>query len=118
MNSILIIVNDPPYGTEKAYNAMRLANQINKDFPDTAVRIFLLADAVSCARKEQNTPAGYYNIERMLRFSINKGTEVKICTSCLDARGLIEDQLMDGIKVSTMAELAEWVVTSDRVLNF
>jgi uncharacterized protein involved in oxidation of intracellular sulfur len=31
---ILIIINDAPYGTEKAYNALRIANQINKDFPE------------------------------------------------------------------------------------
>lgn len=29
--STLIIVNDAPYGTEKAYNALRLANQLAKD---------------------------------------------------------------------------------------
>ena len=30
MQKILIIINDAPYGTEKAYNALRLANQIGK----------------------------------------------------------------------------------------
>lgn len=118
MNSILIIINDAPYGTEKAYNALRLANQINKDFPNTVVRIFLLADAVGCAKKNQNTPTGYYNIERMLHFSMNKGTEVNICTSCLEARGLTLDQLMEGVKISSMAELAQWVVSSEKVVNF
>lgn len=27
---VLIIINDAPYGTEKAYNALRLASQIQK----------------------------------------------------------------------------------------
>jgi len=63
----LIIINDAPYGTEKAYNAFRLAMQIQKDFPEDEVRIFLMADAATCALSNQNTPNGYYNIERMLK---------------------------------------------------
>jgi uncharacterized protein involved in oxidation of intracellular sulfur len=56
--TILFIINDAPNGTEKAYNALRLANQILKDSPDTTVNIFLLADAVSCELQEQKTPNG------------------------------------------------------------
>ena len=52
----LFIINDAPYGTEKAYNALRLAMQIQKDFPDNEVRIFLMADAATCALQNQNTP--------------------------------------------------------------
>jgi uncharacterized protein involved in oxidation of intracellular sulfur len=45
----LIIINDAPYGTEEAYNALRITNQVNKDFSDTEVVIFLMADRVNCA---------------------------------------------------------------------
>ena len=87
---ILIIINDAPYGSEKAYNALRVANQLNKDHTDTEVLIFLIADAVACALPNQNTPNGYYNIERMMKLALNKGSKVKICGSCLEARGLKE----------------------------
>jgi len=76
---ILFIINDAPYGSEKAYNALRIANQLNKENPDVDVRIFLIADASNCALANQTTPNGYYNIERMLKFSLNKGAKVKIC---------------------------------------
>lgn len=46
---VLLIINDAPYGTEKAYNALRLAMTLQKDHPDVGVRIFLMADAVTCA---------------------------------------------------------------------
>jgi uncharacterized protein involved in oxidation of intracellular sulfur len=82
------------------------------------VRIFLMADAAACAVAGQITPNGYYNIERMLRFSINKGAKVKICGSCADARGLKNVQLVEGSEISTMAELTEWVVDSDKVITF
>lgn len=115
---ILILINDGPYGTEKAYNALRLANQLGKDHEAVEVRIFLMADAASCAVANQTTPNGYYNIERMLQLSLKKGAKVKICGSCADARGLKNAQLVDGAEMSTMAELTIWVVDSDKVLVF
>lgn len=115
---IIIIINDAPYGTEKAYNALRLANQLGKDHETVEVRIFLMADGANCAIANQATPNGYYNIERMLKFSLTKGAKVKICGSCAEARGLKNVQLIDGAEISTMAELTNWVVDSDKVLTF
>lgn len=118
MQKILILINDAPYGTEKAYNGLRLANQLNKAHENVEVRIFLMADAATCAVAGQNTPNGYYNIERMLKFSISKGAKVKICGSCAEARGLKNVQLIEGTEISTMAELTQWVVESDKVVTF
>ena len=115
---ILILINDAPYGTEKAYNALRLANQLGKDHETVEVRIFLMADAASCAVANQTTPNGYFNIERMLKLSLIKGAKVKICGSCADARGLKNAPLIEGTEMSTMAELTNWVVDSDKVLVF
>lgn len=118
MQKILILINDAPYGTEKAYNALRLANQLGKEHENVEVRIFLMADAAACAVAGQTTPNGYYNIERMLKFTINKGGKVKICGSCAEARGLKNIPLVEGVEISTMAEFTEWVVDSDKVLTF
>lgn len=115
---ILIIINDAPYGTEKAFNALRIANQLNKENPDAEVRIFLIADAANCAIAGQTTPNGYYNIERMLKLSLNKGAKVKICGSCAEARGLINLPLIEGAEISNLAELTNWVLDSDKVLTF
>jgi uncharacterized protein involved in oxidation of intracellular sulfur len=57
---ILFILNDPPYGTERCYNALRLANALLKKDPATEGTVFLMANAVSCGRKGQKTPDGYY----------------------------------------------------------
>ena len=61
----LLIINDGPYGNERPYNALRLAMNLAKR-EGTYVRVFLMGDSVQCAVKEQDTPQGYYNIERML----------------------------------------------------
>jgi uncharacterized protein involved in oxidation of intracellular sulfur len=37
---ILIVLNDAPYGTEKAYNTLRLAMQLGKDHADIEVWYF------------------------------------------------------------------------------
>jgi uncharacterized protein involved in oxidation of intracellular sulfur len=115
---ILILINDAPYGTEKAYNALRLAMQLGKEHEDVEVRIFLMADAANCAIANQNTPNGYYKIERMLKAVLLKGGKVKICGSCAEARGLKNLPLIEGAEISTMAELTNWVVDSDKVITF
>lgn len=114
---ILIIINDAPYGTEKAYNALRIVNQLNKEHESIEVRIFLIADAVNCALKNQVTPNGFYNIERMLKLAITKGSKVKLCGSCSDARGLKNLALVEGAEMSNMSELTSWIIDSDKVIN-
>jgi uncharacterized protein involved in oxidation of intracellular sulfur len=114
----LFIINDAPYGTEKAYNALRMAMNIQKEHTGVEVRVFLMADAVTAALPNQNTPQGYYNIERMIKSVIHKGGQVKACGSCCEARGLKEIPLIDGVEISTMSQLTQWTIESDRVLTF
>lgn len=115
---ILIIVNDAPYGTEKAYNALRLAMALQKEHADTDMRIFLMADAVTSGLINQSTPQGFYNIERMLKAVINKGGQIKACGSCSEARGIKGLALIEGIEISTMAQLAQWTIESDKIMTF
>jgi len=116
---ILFIINDAPYGTEKAYNALRMAMSLQKEHAETVeVRIFLMADAVTCALPNQVTPQGYYNSERMLGSVIRKGGLVKACGSCMDARGLKNLTLVEGVEYSTMSQLTAWTVEADKVLTF
>lgn len=115
---VLFILNEPPYGSEKLYNALRLAMALQKDHPDTEVRIFLMADAVTAAVAAQGTPQGYYNIERMLKSVLAKGGRVKLCGTCCEARGIKAVPLLEGAEMSTMSHLAQWTVESDKVLVF
>ena len=116
--TVLILINDSPYGTEKAYNGLRLAMALQKDHPSVQVNIFLMADAVTCALPNQNTPQGYYNIERMLKSVLAKGGKVKACGTCADARGSRNVQLIEGAEISNMAELAQWTVEADKAFTF
>lgn len=115
---ILFILNEAPYGSEKSYNALRLAMALQKDQPGTEVRIFLMADAVTAALSGQGTPQGYYNIERMLKAVMVKAGQVKLCGTCCEARGIKSLPLIEGAEVSTMSQLAQWTVESEKVLVF
>ena len=114
---ILFVVNDPPYGTERAYNALRHANAVAKQ-PEVAVKIFFMADAVQCARGGQQTPNGYYNLERMLIVAVRHGAEIGACGSCMDARALPEDALVPGVHRSSMDELSAWTLWADKVIVY
>jgi len=116
--NILFILNDPPYGTERCYNALRLANALLKNDPATEVTVFLMADAVACAKKAQKTPDGYYNLERMLKRFATGNHRLLLCGTCMDARGLADTELVDGARRSTMDELAKATLAADKVLVF
>lgn len=115
---ILFLINDPPYGTERVYNAIRLAHALLKREPATQVTVFLMADAVLAAKAQQKTPDGYYNVERMLRRVLGSKGEVLLCGTCMDARGIGDAELMEGARRSTTDELAGATADADKVLVF
>ena len=116
MASTLFIVNDAPYGKERAYNALHLAAAVaGKD--DQPARLFLTADAAAYGKSGQKVPEGYYNVQLMLGKVLRQG-EVALCGTCMDARGLREDEVIEGARRSTLAQLADWTIEADKVLVF
>ncbi len=57
-------------------------------------------------------------MEQMLTEFINKEGSVQACGTCLNARGLNQDDLVKGVEVGTMIKLAKWVTESSKVLTF
>lgn len=116
MATTLFILNDAPYGNERVYNALRLVAAIaGRD--DQRVHVFLMGDAVGCAKSGQKVPEGYYNAELMLGKVLRRGS-VALCGTCMDARGLSEAGMIEGAKRSTLAQLADWTLEADKVLVF
>jgi uncharacterized protein involved in oxidation of intracellular sulfur len=113
----LVVLNDPAYGTERSYNGLRLAHALTKR-TGGEVRIFLLADAVTCALAGQQTPNGYYNLERLLAAAIGHGAQVGLCGTCMDARAIRAEQLVGGAHRSTLDELTDWTLWADKVVTF
>ena len=113
----LLILNDPPYGTERSYNGLRLAGALTKH-DDTEVRVFLFGDAIGCAIAGQKTPNGYYHLERMIGAAIRRGAQVACCGSCMDPRAIDASRLVEGAHRSSLDELTEWTLAADQVLVF
>ncbi|MGD0863422.1 MAG: DsrE family protein [Candidatus Limnocylindrales bacterium] len=103
-------------GTEGSHNALRLALALTK-VEGTEVRVFLMGDAVGCAKRDQRTPEGCYNHE-MLKGLTAKAIPIGACDTCLDARGYTEAEMVDGVHRSSMAELPAWTQERERVLVF
>jgi uncharacterized protein involved in oxidation of intracellular sulfur len=117
MAKTLFVLNDAPYGTERSYNALRLAGSLAKREGEQ-VRVFLMGDAASCAKKGQKVPQGYYNAELMLRNVGRHGGEIGVCATCMDARGLTDPELTETTRRSSLEELTSWTQWADRTLVF
>lgn len=77
-----------------------------------------MAAAVLCAKAGKKTPAGVYNLERMLRRVLSAKGRVLMCGTCMDARGLNESDMMEGTNRSTMDELAQTTLTANKFRCF
>ena len=114
---VLLIVNEAPYGSERVFNALRLADALLKVEEDLELTLFLLGDAVLGAKAGQATPAGYYNVGRMLQPVLRRGL-VLCCETCMAARGLQAAELVEGCRQARLGELATLTLDADRVLTF
>jgi uncharacterized protein involved in oxidation of intracellular sulfur len=117
MVRILFVLNDPPYGTERSYNALRLAGTLCRTEGEE-VRLFLVGDAAACAKAGQKVPEGFYNVQLMIGKVARNGSAIGVCGTCMDARGIGDAELIEGTHRSTLAELAAWTQWAQKVLVF
>lgn len=117
--SVLIIFNREPYdGTDVTWNGLRLADKLLEAGQD--VKIFLMNDAVDMARDACKPPETYdQDLSQMLKDLIGRNVPVKVCGTCMARCGVFKNQpYFEGAQKSTMPELAQWVVESEKVLTF
>ena len=115
--NVLVMAQGPPYGDERAFNALRLAGSLAKR-DGVSVKVFLIGDAVGCAVSGQQVPNGYYHLDRMVESAARRGAEIGCCGTCLDARGLSDEMLVPAARRSTLEELTDWVLWAERTVTF
>ena len=116
---VLIIFNREPYdNTDVTWNGLRLAETLRKNGQE--VRIFLMNDSVDMARDVCKPPENYdQDLSQMLKNLIANGATVKVCGTCMARCGIYKNHpYFEGAEKSTMGELADWVIDSDKVLTF
>ncbi len=114
--TVLLVVNTPPYGSEGPYNALRLAEALA--LREERVEVFLMGDAVHAARAGQEPRGAHAVLEAMLTGVLDRGVAVACCGTCCRTRGLAEGDLVAGVTVAAIHDLAEAVARCERTLSF
>jgi len=113
---ILFIFNDSPYGSQRTYNGLRVAAQLSRT--NSGIAIFLLGDGVTAGLKRQNPSDVAYNAQEMLRLLAANSVPVSACTTCLQARGIVDEDLAAGVQRGSLEGLSNLIEDAEKVLSF
>jgi len=113
----LFVLNDSPYGSQRTYNALRLAGALAKGV-SAEVSIFLLGDGVVSGLRMHSPADVSYNVQEMLRLLAAQGVAIGACRTCLEARGIDDAALVAGINRRTLDDLRTWTEEATKVLVF
>ena len=114
--AVVFVVNDAPYASERGRHALKLAQALRRR--RVPVRLFLMGDAVAVAKLGQESGAPERNLETLLLQALAAGAEVRLCDSCLDRRGLTDDEIVNGVWRCGIDEFAAAVAGAGRVVTF
>ena len=109
MAEYLVIITEPPYGSQKTYNGLRFGNGLLQ--AGNKVTVWLMQDAVFTAKKGQQPQLVFgqtwVSYQKFVEDVVKAGGEVVVCGSCAQARGLTEGELLAKIRFGTEPELIE-----------
>src|ERR1700746_3390338 len=117
MMEYLFVLNDSPYGSQRTYNALRLAGALAKG-ATREVSIFLLGDGGLSGFRMQSPADASYNAQEMLRLLAAQGVSIGACRTCLEARGIDDASLVAGINRRTLDDLPTLSEEATKVLVF
>jgi uncharacterized protein involved in oxidation of intracellular sulfur len=117
MQNILIIINAPPYGSERVLSALRLATALAGSDAQPAVRLFLMSDATLLGLPNQIDGTGN-GLQGMVEQLVAQGVDIRLCRTCALARGLGDLPLIPGLAIGTLVELADATLLADKVITF
>ena len=117
--TLTIVLTDGPYISEYAEVAYKIAKAALKNF---RVNIFLYLDAVHLSKIGQK-PSLFKNAGELFQELADNGAVVKACVRCAAARGYLPAEsgacpdYHEGIKITSIYELAEMLEQSDKVIS-
>ena len=118
MEKLTMVISSSPYGDERIWNALRLAEALSCSGAGIKVNIFLIGDAVNAAKKGQRPAKGFYNIGKMLEGLVKVDVCVNVCHTSMNLRGLTEQDLVEGTEMGTITGLSKWIIESQKVVSF
>ena len=119
MQSVLIIIHAPAYGSERMLSALRLATAIvSQELETVDLHIFMMSDAVTVGLPNQPEASAGGGLQQMLEGLIVLGAKIRLCRTCALARGVADLTLISGVRIGTLVELAEVALAADKVITF
>lgn len=119
MKTLTIVLTDGPYISEYAEIAYKIAKAALREHQ---VNIFLYLDAVHIPKLGQN-PTLFANAGKLFQELAERGAVVKACSRCGAARGYLPENggtcpdYHNGIKITSIYDLAEMLCKSDKVIT-
>ena len=118
MQKILLIIHAAPYGSERCLSALRLALALmGREGEKPQLDVFLMSDATVLGLPNQQDASGN-TPQQMVEQLVAQQVPVKVCKTCAGNRGLLSLQLIGGVTVGTLAELADATMAADKVITF
>jgi len=119
LQTVLIIVHAPAYGSERMLSALRLATAIAAQESETVdLRLFMMSDAVTVGLPMQAPAEAGGGLQQMLEALVQHGAQIRLCRTCALVRGVADVTLIPGVTIGTLPELAEWTLAADKVVTF
>ncbi len=113
---ILLLFGKKPYdGTDACWNGLRLAETLVEK--GNEVWIFLLNEGIDLARSAAVPKGAEFDLAKMLQEVADGGAKVKLCKTCITRCGIGGGDFIRKAEVSTMSDLADWVMQADRIIT-
>jgi len=113
-----LLINEGPYNHQAADSAWHFARAALAKGHQIQ-RVFFYNDGVNNATKLTEPPQDDRNIvNRWSRLAEEHGTDLVVCVAAGLRRGLVEDNLAPGFRISGLGQLVEAGIESDRLVVF
>lgn len=115
---IVIIIHAAPHGSERCLSGLRVAGALAARADVKQLRILLMSDATVAALPHQKDATGNVIETLVTELASADNASVHLCGKCAEARGLVGLPHIAGVTVTSMIEVAGWIVEADKVLTF
>jgi sulfur relay (sulfurtransferase) complex TusBCD TusD component (DsrE family) len=113
--TLTILLRSGPMMSTEAYLAAVIGGAVLD--AGYGVNIFGYGEGALISRKGQH-PKRFPDLENMFGELVSKGAKIAVCSTCSKARGVFEDDAVDGFKVGSLTtDLFDFLSESDRVIT-
>jgi tRNA 2-thiouridine synthesizing protein D len=113
-----ILINEGPYNHQAADSAYQFCKAALEKGHEID-RVFFYHDGVNNATKLTVPPQDDRNIvQRWSKLAEEQGVDLVVCVAAALRRGIVDDNLAPGFRISGLGQLVESGIRSDRLVTF